>query len=112
MVGRTRGGRWCVGSGFVTVAGVLWDRGVSAGTQGVGQQRGEMEQREVEVGEGWGWRQRLAEMIHRRLLGRQLRFNTATNQVFIPLIELVKHQGAWPACGRGRRAWPEQNANI
>lgn len=52
MVGRTRGGRRCVGSGFVTVAGVLWERGVSPGTQGAGQQRGETEQREVEGGGG------------------------------------------------------------
>lgn len=41
-------------SGFVTVAGVLWDCGVSPGTRRAGKQRGGTEQREVEGGKEAG----------------------------------------------------------
>lgn len=52
--------------GYGTVAGVLWDCGVSPGP---GKQRGEVDRREAEESPGAGAQRRPAEMIRRWLLG-------------------------------------------
>lgn len=89
---------------FFTVAGVLWDCGVSPGTRGAGKQKDEIEQRVV-VG-GWGAATKTCRDDPQTAAGTTADSNTATNQVFVPPVDLVRRKGAWPACGRGQSRGP------